>query len=113
VLSADGTTLFYSKTERTSPLFALTLGGAERQLADCVAARALASHAGALYYLGCGADRMPLVRRDLVSGLTETLGTVKATGCCMGLAVSPDGKTILFGRTLATGADLMLFEDFR
>jgi hypothetical protein len=31
----------------------------------------------------------------------------------MGLAVSPDGKTILFARTLATGADLMLIEDFR
>jgi Tol biopolymer transport system component len=113
VLSADGTTLFYTKTERRSPLFALTLGGAERQLVDCVATRALASHAGALYYLGCGVDRMPLYRRDLASGRTETLGSVKATGCCMGLAVSPDGKTILFGRTRATGADLMLFEDFR
>ena len=113
VLSADGTTLFYSKTERTSPLFAFTLGGAERQLVDCVAPRALALHAGALYYLGCGVDRMPLHRRDLASGRTETLGTIKATGCCMGLAVSPDGKTVLFGRTLTTGADLMLFEDFR
>jgi hypothetical protein len=31
----------------------------------------------------------------------------------MGLAVSPDGKTILFGRAGGNGSDLMMFEDFR
>ena len=113
VLSPDGTTLFYSKTERTSSLFALVPGGEERQIANCVLPRALATAAGALYYLGCGADRVPLHRRDLATGRIETLGTVKATGCCMGLAVSPDGRTVLFARTVAVGADLMLFENFR
>jgi Tol biopolymer transport system component/DNA-binding winged helix-turn-helix (wHTH) protein len=113
VMSPDGTTLFYSKTERSSPLFALTLGGAERQLVDCVASRALATAAGALYYFGCGVDRMPLRRRDLATGRTETLGSVKAAGCCFGLAVSPDGRTVLFARTVTTGADLMLIEDFK
>ena len=41
------------------------------------------------------------------------VGTVKAPGCCMGLAVSPDGKTVLFARTVAIGADLMLVENFK
>jgi hypothetical protein len=30
----------------------------------------------------------------------------------MGLAVSPDEKTILFGRSVAEGSDLMMIEDF-
>ena len=30
-----------------------------------------------------------------------------------GFAVSPDGKTILYSRTVNSGADLMMIENFR
>jgi hypothetical protein len=113
VISSDGTTLLHSKTERRSPLFTLSVGGTEQQIVDCVQLRALAVVSGGLYYMGCGTDRVPLYRRDTAPGTTQTLGTVKAAGCCMGLAVSPDGKTILFARTVTVGADLLLFENFR
>ncbi|AMY09411.1 Transcriptional regulatory protein YycF [Luteitalea pratensis] len=113
VISPDGKTLFYSKTDRSSPLFAMPIGGVERQIVDCVRPRAITVTTSGLYYLGCGTDRVSLYRRDLATGNTQALGTVKAAGCCMGLTVSADGRTILFARTVAVGADLLLFEDFK
>jgi Tol biopolymer transport system component/DNA-binding winged helix-turn-helix (wHTH) protein len=113
VASSDGRTIFFSKTEGQSPLFALTIGAEEREIVDCVRSRAITVAAGGLYYVGCDRDRAPLYRRDLATNRTQLLGTIKAAGCCMGLTVSPDGKSILLARTIVVGADLMLIEDFR
>ena len=113
VLSADGTTLFYSKPGRTSALYAMRIGGVEQTLVDCALPRAIATRGDSLYYVGCGGDRLSLYQRHVVTGKTRTLGSVNAAGCCLGLAVSPDGKTILFARTVTAGADLLLIEDFK
>jgi hypothetical protein len=37
----------------------------------------------------------------------------KGPGVVMGLAVSPDGRTILYGREMDAGSDLMVIENFR
>jgi Tol biopolymer transport system component len=117
MISQDGKTLFYTTTERWSPLFSHSLdNGTERRLADCVAGRALAVSAGALYYIGCaaGRGRVPLYRLDLANGRKGLMGMLdQGLGLFPGLAVSPDGRTILFGRAGGEGADLMMFEDFR
>ena len=60
VISPDGKTLFYSKTGRSSPLFAMPIGGVERQIVDCVRPRAITVTTSGLYYLGCGTDRISL-----------------------------------------------------
>ena len=44
----------------------------------------------------------------------ELLGTLeKASGPYNGLAVSPDGTTILYAKVVSEGADLMMIENFR
>jgi len=117
MMSENGKTLFYTKTEHTSPLFSHVIDtGVEQQVAECVMSRALAAAADSLYYIGCapGQARVPLYRLDLAGGRTTMIGTLdQELGFFMGLAVSPDGKTILFGRAGGNGSDLMMFEDFR
>jgi len=111
----DGKSLFFTQRE-TSPLFQLELpNGPARQVVDCVQGRSLADGPDGMYYLGCvpyGADS-PLHRLDVRSGRSERLGTVAASIGNVGLAVSPDGRTILFLSGLNRGADLMLVENFR
>jgi Tol biopolymer transport system component len=117
MISQDGKTLFYTVTEQFSPLFSHSIdNGSERRLAECVEGRALATSAGGLYYIGCasGRERVPLYRLDLASGRKDLIGMLdQGLGRFPGLAVSPDAKTILFGRAGGEGADLMMFEDFR
>jgi hypothetical protein len=56
----------------------------------------------------------PLYRLDPASGRRELVGMLdKGPGVVMGLAVSPDARTILYGREMATGSDLMMIENFR
>jgi hypothetical protein len=55
--SADGTTVFYTKSA-SSPLFAKPLsGGAERQLLDWVSARAFVPVDDGIYYIGRRSDK--------------------------------------------------------
>jgi hypothetical protein len=106
----------YSTVEGMGPLTSLSVEqGEERQLEDCVLSRALASGPGAFYYVGCSAGlEAPLYRLDTASGKRELLGMLdKGSGFVMGLAVSPDARTILYGREMTAGSDLMMIEDFR
>jgi serine/threonine protein kinase len=116
--SADGTMLFFTKTEGTSPLFSLTLGrGHEQQIEDCVMSRAIATRASSVYFIGCapGQPSVPLYEQDIGTGKRRVLGTLEqgTNYVFFGLAVSPDGKTILFGRTSSAGSDLVMIENFQ
>ncbi len=114
--SADGKTLFYTQRDETSPLVSLPLaGGPERPVVDCVLSRSLADGPDGMYYLGCSPElrEAPLYRLDPATGRSRLLGKVETGRGLRHLAVSPDGKTILFTRMVAEGADLMLIENFR
>jgi hypothetical protein len=56
-----------------------------------------------------------LHKRDLTTGRDDLLGTIEKglRDVFLGLAVSPDGKTILYARFVAAGSDLMMLEGFR
>jgi hypothetical protein len=98
-------------------LFSVSVdGGMEQKVVDCVVGRALASVGDGLYYIGCapGQAKVPLLRLDLQSGKTDQLGVLEqGAGIFMGLAVSPDAKTILFAQSVRESADLMMIENFR
>ena len=119
VESWDGTTLLFTKTEGTSPLYTIPAhGGDEQRMLDCVMSRALAvTPPNNLYYLGCTAGSAPVTlhKRDLTTGRDEILGTIEKgpRNVFLGLAVSPNGKTILYARFVTTGSDVMMLEGFR
>jgi Tol biopolymer transport system component/predicted Ser/Thr protein kinase len=116
-LSADDRWLFYTKTDPTSPLFRLELpDGPEQRVVDCVQSVSLESGPDGLYYAGCTPDRSEaaIYRLDAASGRPRLLGRLPAANSVIaGLAVSPDGRTILFASQLPRSADLMLIENFR
>jgi hypothetical protein len=109
--------LFYTKRDPVSPLFSLALpSGPERQIADCVRSRGFDAGPDAVYYAACAPRRaeIPLYRYDPRNGERRLLGGVsKSRGAVLSLAVSADGKTILFAQAAVQGADLMLIENFR
>jgi hypothetical protein len=88
-----------------------------QRIVDCVHGRSLAvTEPNNLYYLGCPSAGAPwsIHKRDLTSGRDEVVGALdKAHTGFLGLAVSPDGKTILYAPFLARGSDLMMLENFR
>jgi WD40 repeat protein len=88
--SADGKQLLFQPKDADSPLMAMTL-----------------PHGGS------SADA-PVHVLDLESGRDRRLGTIEGlTYRPLGLAVSPDGNTILYPRQVHLSSDLMLIENFR
>lgn len=116
--SVDGRTLFFRRGNGDSPLAALPLaGGAERAVAGCVLAWPgnFDVVESGVYYPDCRAEDPQLHRLDLESGRDFALGTLEkweryADGT---IAVSPDGRTILYPKGVREGSDLMLIENFR
>ena len=116
--SVDGQTLFFRRANGDSPLVALPLaGGAERVVAACVLAwpGAFDVVESGVYYPDCRTGDPVLHRLDPASGRDEALGTLEkwerwADGT---IAVSPDGRTILYPKAVREGSDLMLIENFR
>jgi hypothetical protein len=68
-------------------------------------------------YVACAPGTSPPLRAiDTVTGRDLLLGTLEhfpPDTLGIGLAVSPDGKSILFRGLMRRGADLMLIENFR
>lgn len=116
--SVDGRTLFFKRGDGDSPLVALAIAsGAERAVAACVLAwpGMFDVAASGVYYPDCRAGDPALHRLDPASGRDVVLGTLEkwerySTGT---IAVSPDGRTILYPKAVREGADLMLIENFR
>jgi dipeptidyl aminopeptidase/acylaminoacyl peptidase len=117
--SADGTSILYqSGTSDTKLLLLPMAGGPPRQVAKCVRRTAFWVGAQGIYYVECGATHSPADVRvvEPSTGRDRLLGTVEnysSVAWPMGLAVSPDGKTVLYNRVVRDGADLMLIENFR
>ena len=112
--SADGTTLFYTK-DTSSPLFAKPLsGGAERQLLDWVSQRAFFPVDDGIYYIGRRSDKgqYPLEFFRFSSQTSQVLTNLDGT-IQLGLSVSPDRRTILFTKTVRSGDNLMMIENFQ
>ena len=113
--AADGQTLFFQRSARgDAPLLAVSLaGGPERTVIDCVPRFGYAVGTAGIYHVGCGGDPrdVPLFLRDPATGRDRLLGTLERPGG--GLTVSPDGKTILYTKTVGEGDDLVLIENFR
>jgi eukaryotic-like serine/threonine-protein kinase len=110
--SADGTTLFYMK-DYSSPLFARPLsGGAERQLLDLVW-KAFAPVDDGIYYIGRRNDngQYPLQFFQFSSQTSRVLTNIDGS-LILGLSVSPDRRDILFTKTVKSGANLMMIENF-
>jgi dipeptidyl aminopeptidase/acylaminoacyl peptidase len=113
--SPDGKALYLTRREGTSPLYRLDLETrVEREIDACVLSRAMASTAGAFYYVGCSDDREAhVLRLDGATGERRRLGAIDREGAIMGLAVSADERAILYGREVPWNSDLMMIEGFR
>ena len=112
--SADGATLFYTKSD-SSPLFSRPRsGGAERLLLDWVSARAFIAVDDGIYYIGRRNDngQYPLQFFQFSSQTSRVLTNIDGS-LILGLSVSPDRRDILFTKTVKSGANLMMIENFR
>ena len=117
--SIDGRTLYFLRQSEGglyrpggAPLLSLPLGGGtERQIVACASGFAVGP--GGVYYAECSSEGTPepsLVLWNPATGRDRPLGKV---GGALGLAVSPDGRTILYTKQVGSGTDLMLIENFR
>jgi hypothetical protein len=66
-----------------------------------------------LYHVGCasGAQGTPLFLLDPTTGRDRLVGTIESPA--FGITVSADGRTILYGKAMISGCDLVLIENFR
>jgi hypothetical protein len=72
-------------------------------------APAFAVAADGLYYVDCTLDSVALHLLDMSTGRDENLGALG--GLPFGaLAVSPDGRIVLYPRMVSDGSDIMLIE---
>jgi serine/threonine protein kinase/Tol biopolymer transport system component len=113
--STDGRTLFFLRSSAdfvSLQLLSLPLaGGAERQIVACASTFAVGP--GGVYYVECPSPQVKeasLVLWNPATGRARPLGPL---GPASGLAVSPDGRTILYTKNVGSGADVMMIENFR
>jgi serine/threonine protein kinase len=113
--SADGKSLFYTKSAGTSPLFAQPLsGGPERQVLPAVSQRAFVPVEDGIYYIDRREeDRKYSLQFFQFSSNTSRLLTNIEGFVYLGLSVSPDRQTILFSKSATNGANLMMIENFQ
>jgi hypothetical protein len=116
-LSADGATIFYTKianVRANAPLFARPLaGGEEHQILAGVNPRAFFPVADGIYYIAPQTDD-GFYLLEFYQFSTKTSRVLeKISGLVdQGLSVSPDGKSMLFSRSVRTGSDLMMIENY-
>jgi Tol biopolymer transport system component len=116
--TADGTRLIYQAADADSALMVVPVTGrSSRQLVPCAKNGAFGVGAQGVYYVPCesGTDsRLHLL--DLDSGEDRLLGRLEqfdqSVGS-LGLAISPDGLSILYPRIVSDSEDLMLIENVR
>ncbi len=118
--SADEQSVFYQLHVGNAALMAQPLtGGKPRTIISCVIESAYAVAAQGIYYVPCQDDAHPGPDSELHVVNPVTLkdrrqGTLeKFENGNGGLAVSPDGQTILYTRLVKRWADLMWIQNFR
>jgi len=112
--SVDAKSIVYQTAADDSPLVALPLsGGPARHLVRCVKPQGFAVSAAGIVYAPCDTGTKSSVHLlDPTTGRDRVLATVSEPFQLSGLAISPDGKTLLVHRYTEAG-DLMLIENFR
>jgi Tol biopolymer transport system component len=109
--SADGKTLYYTKpivAMGTASLWKMPAGGGpEEKLVDSIYRFNYALTSGGTYFTYKGAVHF----LDFVTG--ESRSIIDTPAPDGGLAISPDGQSLLFSKRDAQGSDLMLVERFR
>ncbi len=113
--SWDGTSLYYTKSAGTGPLFQLPLaGGEERKVLESVVQRAFAVTAKGIYFISARDPEgvVALQFLELASGKTTRISVLNRP-LYLGLTASPDGRTVLYTQYDLAGSDLMLVENFR
>ena len=113
-----GTSLVYQPTNDDSPLLLMPLtGGTAKRLVDCVRTAAFAPAGRTVVYVPCDpSSSPPLHAVDPLSGKDHVLGKLEhfpPGAMHVNLAVTPDGKSIVFKGIIRAGGDLMLIENFR
>jgi Tol biopolymer transport system component/DNA-binding winged helix-turn-helix (wHTH) protein len=117
--SEDGKNLLYQSSKgKGGALMIVPLnGGQARQVLACVSQTAFIAGAKGIYYVPCDAGPDPPVYLlDPVTGQSRRLMTLDKIEYRMppaGLAVSPDGNSVLYVKLGSAGDDLMLIENFR
>jgi Tol biopolymer transport system component len=118
VESVDGQTLYYQSAERGALLARPTSGGQPRTVLSCVPSMfSWAVGARGIVHAECDPPGANAVRRqtlrylDFASGRDEPLATVEGFSIG-GLSISPDGKSLLYGRSVQSSA-LMMIDNFR
>lgn len=123
----DRTGVLYAQSNADSPLlFQAYSGGAPREIRPCVAAGSIAvAGEHGIYYLPCAKEGVvldqPVHQFDPATGIDRRLGLLEGyrrprdvfTPSFRKMAVSRDGRTILYTRRLPAMADLMLIENLR
>ncbi len=112
--SADGRTLYCTKSTASS-LYARSLdGGPERQVLEHVTSGAFVVFGDGIYYIGRrGADeQLPIQFHEFSSGASRLLAKVEGS-ILQHLSGSPDRRTLLSSLNPTRGSDLMLIENFR
>jgi Tol biopolymer transport system component len=115
--TVDGRSVLYQPTLGESPVMMMPLGGGPaRQVVTCAQPTAFAVGAQGVYYVDCGSsDDLGVHVVDLSAGRDRLVGRLEGYSAPIpiGLAVSPDGTTILYAKYLSAGSDLMIIENFR
>jgi Tol biopolymer transport system component len=121
--SFDGRTLYYLRAMMgNSALLARpTAGGEERVIVGCVAGKNFAVGPQGVFHVECIPPEAPagsqgvLRLLDPSTGRDRVVGALESGGESVGggLAVSPDGRSILYDHSAVGGLDLMMIENFR
>jgi Tol biopolymer transport system component/serine/threonine protein kinase len=114
--SLDGRTLYYQRPNGAL-LARPTAGGGDRTILPCVLGEAWAVAPRGVFHEDCGSPELAasptrsLRYWDAETGQDRLAATVEADRIS-GLSVAPDGRSLVYGRGLAT-SDLMMIENFR
>src|SRR5262249_49240871 len=115
--SLDGKFLYYTKGDSSGSLWKMPVsGGEESQILPSVANRAFSVVKEGIYFIPeAGTDGKSSIHfLAFATGMVKTVAPISGSPA-EGLAVSPDGSSLLFSqsKTAMFEADLMLVENFR